>query len=101
MRCITLLAVYLCGGLQQRRRQLLLRGAPAHPWQPAGRPEPQRGPVSRTLPLVSGWGEAVLMGVGQLANPGHAGRGAGLEAAAREEGGEGAREKEDKKKKLG
>lgn len=74
--------LYLCGALRQRRQQLLLLDVPSHPWQPAGPQELQTGPRGRTLRRAPGWGGAVLMGVGPLANPGHAGRGAGPGAAA-------------------
>lgn len=74
--------LYLCGALQRQRLLLPPLGALSHPWQPAVPRELRRGPAGRTLRQVPGRGGADLMGVGPLANPGHAGRGAGPEAAA-------------------
>lgn len=74
--------LYLCGALQQQRRQQLPLGEPSHPWQPAEPPEPRTGPTVQTLRQAPGRGGSVLMGVGPLANPGHAGRGAGPGAVA-------------------
>lgn len=76
--------LYLCGALQQRRPRLLPLGVLSHPWQPAGPPELRTGPAGRTLLRAPGQGGPVLTGVGPQANPGHAGRGAGPEAAAAE-----------------
>ena len=74
--------LYLCGALQQQQQRPLPLGEPSHPWQPAEPPEPQTGPAVQTLRQAPGRGGAVLMGVGPLANPGHAGRGAGPGAVA-------------------
>lgn len=75
-------SLYLCGGLQQRQQLPPPLGVLSHPWQPAGHPEPPTGRADQTLRRVPGQDGAVLMGVGPLANPGHAGRGAGPGAAA-------------------
>lgn len=74
--------LYLCGGLQQQQRPPLPLGVLSHPWQPAGPLEPPTGPEVQTLRRAPGRDGAVLMGVGPLADPGHAGRGAGPGAAA-------------------
>lgn len=74
--------LYLCGGLQQQQRPPLPLGVLSHPWQPAGPLEPPTGPGVQTLRRAPGRDGAVLMGVGPLADPGHAGRGAGPGAAA-------------------
>lgn len=74
--------LYLCGALQRQQRLLLPLGELSHPWQLAEPPEPRTGPAGRTLRRAPGRGEAVLMGEGPFANPGHAERGAELEAAA-------------------
>lgn len=93
--------LYLCGALQQRRRLLPL-GELSHPWRPTEPPEPQTRPAGWILRQAPGQGGAVLMGVGPLANPGHAGRGAVPEAAAiQREGRRGKTEKGDKRKRSG
>lgn len=86
--------LYLCGALRQQRRLRLPLGELSHPWQPAGHPEPQTGPAGWTLRQAPGRGELVLTGAGPLANPGHAGRGAGPEAVAVERKTVGDRRKE-------
>lgn len=92
--------MYLCGALRRRQRRLLPLGALSHPWQPAGPPKPRTGPAGQTLRQAPGRGGAVLMGVGPLANPAHAGRGAGPEAVAVEMKAEKRREAE-KERDLG
>lgn len=74
--------LYLCGAQQQQLLLPLPLDALSHPWQPAEPPELQRGPTGQTRPQAPGQGGADLMGEGPLANPGHAGRGAGPEAVA-------------------
>lgn len=77
------LPLYLGDARQRRRRRRRLpRGELSHPWQRAGHPKRQTRPGGRTRCWGPGWGGAVLMGVGPLANPGRAGKGAELEAAA-------------------
>lgn len=70
-------------------------------WQPVGRLELQTRPVGQTLHQGSGQGGGVLMGVGPLANPGHAGRDAEPEAVAadRKHKIKGEREREETEKR--